>query len=127
MTLYQVNGYDPEKPPGRVTKDASDCWCRKDLKPVYRLDKAAPQEDHLYTVNADEAANAVSKLGYTDKGIAYYCSANPSFCGATLPLHRYVKSNKSHFYTIDLNEGKENVTDVGGTYEGILCYIWPDA
>lgn len=78
-------------------------------------------------MSSEEAANAVSKLGYTDKGIAYYCSKNTAFCGATLPLHRYVKSNQAHFYTIDLEEGKKNVISQGGTYEGILCYIWPDA
>lgn len=117
---YQNLTYNPQKSPGYAAPAIPSCRCN--LKPVYRVDSAAPKEDHLFTTSQDEAKNAVSKLDYTDNGISYYCAQNLGDCGASVPLYRYKRNNalQNHFYTADLKEG----TSIGGTSEGILCYIW---
>lgn len=127
MNAFLNLSYVPEDSPGQVaTTLPIRCICS--LKPVYRVDKPAPTEDHLYTMNEEEADTAVSTQGYINKVISFYCaSVLGADCGASLALHRYKTSNpqQSHFYTTDLNEGK-NVTSLGGKDEGILCYIWPN-
>lgn len=121
---YNNLTYNPQTSPGYVAPEPPTCRCN--LKPVYRVDRAEPKEDHLFTTSEAEAKDAVSKLGYTDKGIAFYCADKIDDCGARLAYHRYKRANalQNHFYTADLDEGKRLVTDAGGKDEGILCYIW---
>lgn len=125
-TAQKTLSYNQETQPGLVATTSSDCRCGNNLKPVYRVYRPAPNEDHFYTTSDQEAANAVSKLGYNREGIAFYCASNTGECGASLAFHRYLRKGKgdfrNHYYTTSLNDGSSS----GGTYEGILCYIWPN-
>lgn len=111
-----------EYSPGLVARSAHDCLCGISLKPVFRLYRPQTEttyDDHFYTLSELEANNAVSNLSYRREGIAFYCSDTINYCGATLPLYRYIRGVE-HFYTTSLSE----VNTVVGTYEGITCYIW---
>jgi hypothetical protein len=90
---------------------------------MYRFFKGAPT-DHFYTTGVAEGNIAVGSLGYGREGIAFYCSPTANYCGATKPLHRYLRQS-DHFYTTDSHEGNANVIALGGKYEGVACYIWP--
>lgn len=122
--------YTQEGSPGRIALNATDCNCENSLIPVRRLysKRVGPngiREDHLYTASEEEAANAVANMGYSRERIEFYCSPKESLCGATVPLHRYLRNGFDHFYTNDLNEGNVNGIAKGAVYEGVLCYIWP--
>ncbi|KAH7684411.1 hypothetical protein AAVH_41081, partial [Aphelenchoides avenae] len=54
--VYQASGAKPR------------CPC-PEVRPLYRLYKAAPIADHFYTMNATEKAKAIGS-GYVDEGIA---------------------------------------------------------
>jgi hypothetical protein len=118
-------GYVNEGITGYVAVSPDDCY--KDtnpLKPVYRLYKPGAKEDHFYTQNPQEADNAAKNLGYNREGIAFYCPAARSNCGASVAFQRYWRGT-DHFYTPSLDEGNKNVIPHGGKHEGILCHIWP--
>jgi outer membrane biosynthesis protein TonB len=121
------HGYTKERSPGFAATSAFDCHCNKNgFKPVYRLFKPGAQTDQFLTTDANEAENAVEKLGYHSEGISFYCATRPGHCGATKALFRYLRPNE-HCYTEDYNEGKKHILDLGQKFEGVLCYLWSSA
>lgn len=118
---YETQSFNPQLSPGFASPEKPTCRCN--LIPVYRVDRADPKPDQIFTTSKKEADDAVSGQGYTSGGIAYYCAERANDCGATIPYYRYRRNNsiQSHFYTTDKNED----TAVKSISEGILCYIWP--
>jgi hypothetical protein len=92
--------------------------------PLYRLYQAC-QYDNFYTVDKDEADNAVKKYGYHVEGIAgYVYPPQNSTCGG-VPLYRlYSVTAVDHLYTTSETE-RDTASKKNYTQEGIAAYIFP--
>lgn len=86
-------------------------------KPVHRLYNG---ENHFYTVDVGEKANATSKLGYRDEGIRFYVSESAT----TTPVYRLYGKGE-HFYTVSAAERDAAVAKYGYRYEGERFYLTP--
>lgn len=118
-------GFTYSDSPGLIASNALDCHCRASLKYPTRLYRRAtaenPIDEHFFTLDSGEIDKYVNGLGYKWEGwesYHFYCSTIAGNCGATVPLHRYVKNSKHYFSTTMDGQGD-------ATYEGVTCYIWP--
>ncbi|MFP2904165.1 metallophosphoesterase [Pyxidicoccus sp. 3LFB2] len=108
--------------PAELASAESALDCAAMSAPLYHRIKPSTG-DSLYTLNANEAANAATTYGYTDdRGVAFRASSRT---GTGLsPVYRiYSPSRAEHFWTIDATE-KQNLVSTGGytTDEGIGFY-----
>ncbi|KAG4071210.1 hypothetical protein HA402_008945 [Bradysia odoriphaga] len=113
--------------PGLIALNGLDCNCRASLQYPTRLYRVPsdenPIDEHVFLLNGGEIGHYVNTLKYRWEGYEqyhFYCSTTAGSCGATVPLHRYLKNGKHYFSTT--MEGQEDAT-----YEGVLCYIWPNS
>lgn len=117
-------GFMYRDPPGLIATNALDCNCRATLKYPTRMFRVPtvenPITDHFFTLNGVEIGNYINTLGYRWENwdaYRFYCSPVAD-CGASVPLHRYLRNGKHYFATT--TDGHED-----SIYEGIMCYIWP--
>ncbi|KAF8990735.1 hypothetical protein BDQ17DRAFT_1255503, partial [Cyathus striatus] len=93
--------------------------------PLYRS-YSCNAKDHLYTTNADEHANAVANLGYTNEGVVCYVfsSQQPN----TIPLYRLLHPVAvDHFYTTSSRERKDSILLREQDDEDIVGYVYQTA
>lgn len=124
-TSVSAWGFKLDVSPGLFAKNALDCNCRATFQSptrLYRIPTADnPIDEHFYTLNDDEIWNYINTRKYRWEGFdRFFCSTTAGYCGATVPLHRFLKNGK-HYFSTTL-EGQ-----VGATYEGVTCYLWPSA
>ncbi|HEY5822091.1 MAG TPA: hypothetical protein VIT20_08960 [Propionibacteriaceae bacterium] len=74
--------------------------------------------NRVYMPNPREAANAVTRYGYTDRGIEFYVPTAASAC--TVPVNRYEKSGR-HTYATSAAENAALVS-AGWAKEGVTFY-----
>lgn len=88
------------------------------LVPLYRSFHAG-SSDHLFTVDADEHANAVNSLGYTaeDSGIYVFLTAASN----RVPVYRALRS-ALHYYSSDFEE-IQVLAAAGWVSEGVQFYV----
>ncbi|EJD46232.1 hypothetical protein AURDEDRAFT_34421, partial [Auricularia subglabra TFB-10046 SS5] len=96
------------------------------LVPFYRLFNGDVQ-DHFYTTDEAERANAITRLGFKDEGLTGWVHSTP-VCAST-PLYRLYYEGptnrpllRDHFYTVNPAE-RERAVKNGYTYEGIAAYV----
>ncbi|KAJ6623371.1 hypothetical protein Bhyg_16451 [Pseudolycoriella hygida] len=118
-------GFVYRESPGLIAKNALDCQCRSSLKcptRLYRIPTTSnPINDHFFTLDDADIFNYTQFYGYrweNWEAYRFYCSAVLGECGATVPLHRYLRSGKHYFSTTTVGHDDAK-------YEGVLCYIWP--
>lgn len=111
-----------------------------DTTPLYRLVKAEfGGTNHLYTVDMNEANNAVQNAGWTAEGVAGYIATKQ--LPGTVPLYRFYLGCQNlndgkfkapcedatggdvHYYTAS-GEGKITATYNGMTFVRIEGYVW---
>jgi hypothetical protein len=79
--------------------------------------------DHFYTIDGNEATNAINNAGYQSEGSACYVLGGHA--DETSPLYRlYNQQNGDHFYTTNKREA-EQAAHSGYHSEGIACYVLP--
>jgi serralysin len=89
------------------------------VRPVQRL---VGGQDHFYTINADEALNAISQFGYKEEEVAFF--AFPTEQANTTPFFRRRNVNTGeHFYTASSDEAQA-VLGEGFEDEGICCFVY---
>lgn len=120
-SAYDNRKFNTLLSPGYVSPGTTSCRCN--LIAVYRVDRADPKQDQLYTTNKKEAEDAVSGQGYKNLQIAFYGADKLNGCGASIPYYRFKRNNAlaNHYYTSD---PKDQVA-LQSTNEGVLCHIWP--
>ncbi|KAF7363689.1 hypothetical protein MSAN_01026600 [Mycena sanguinolenta] len=88
--------------------------------PLLRLYNNQPYNDHVYTIDANEAA-ALEAEGYGLEGTAGYVYSE-QVCSA-VPLYRSYNSELGdHFFTTSLDEHNTFLGD-GYVDQGIACYV----
>lgn len=120
-------GFQYDVSPGLIALNALDCNCRATLQYPTRLYRPSsaenPIDEHVFALSSDEIEYYINKLNYRWEGYEqyrFYCSTTAGTCGATVPLHRYLKNGRRYFSTT--TEGQD-----GAAYEGVTCYIWPSS
>lgn len=100
------------------------CGLRKTAVPLLRAYNARAT-DHLYTTNAAEMQNAVTRLGYTREGTTGHIFPTAEL--HTVPLYRlYNAAIEDHIYTTSAEERDNAIKHLGYTNEGIAGYVYPD-
>ena len=91
--------------------------------PLYRLYHPSVQ-DHFYTANPAERAQAISSGGYQDEGIVGYIF--PTHESETTPFYRlFNPSTGDHFYTTSAAEKNQFISSRGYRDDGIAGYVFP--
>jgi hypothetical protein len=88
-------------------------------EPVQRL---VGGRDHFYTIDAEEALNAITHFGYTEEEVAFFAFRTEQ--ANTTPLYRRRNTTTGeHFYTADAGEAQK-VLGEGFIDEGISCWVY---
>ena len=81
-----------------------------------------PDGDHFYTIDPEEALNAIAQFGYKEEGVA--CFAFPAQQPNTTAFFRRLNpSTGEHFYTASADEATA-VLNEGFTDEGTACFVY---
>ncbi len=93
----------------------------KGLLPLFRF-YSVKTNDHFFTTDAFEGAEAVKWLGYVPEGVC--CFVSVSQLPGTVPLFRYYVGDNLHRYTL---AAPGSADTKGDTAEGIAGFVWSPA
>ncbi len=112
-----------KSPVWRATTDQALVFPKqaKGLLPLFRFYNVKTN-DHFFTTDAFEGAEAVKWLGYVPEGVC--CFVAFSQLAGTVPLFRYYAGGNLHDYTLAA-PGTANTK--GETSEGIAGFVWSPA